>query len=78
MTHLPDVTDMVALVERALSISLVNRSPASLWRGEIGRPAEAVIVVTPDGIEFRCQVRPHHTERKLRERLLLSSREPEG
>lgn len=31
----------------------------------------------PDGIEFRCQVRPHHTERKLRERLLLGSWEPE-
>lgn len=32
----------------------------------------------PDGIEFRCQVRPHHTERKLRERLLLRTQEPEG
>lgn len=31
----------------------------------------------PDGIEFRCQVRPHHTERKLRERLLLRMQEPE-
>jgi len=53
VTHLPGVRDMVALVERALSIDLTNPGAASLWRGEIGRPAEVVIVVTAAGIDFR-------------------------
>jgi hypothetical protein len=50
----PGLKDIVALVERALSIGLVACGSTSLWRGELGRPAEVVIIVTAAGIDFRC------------------------
>jgi hypothetical protein len=74
--YVPGLMDMIALVERALSIDRVNSGSASLWRGEIGRPAEVVIVVTADGIDFRyCTVEwrtPHDPASTSRSFVLVS------
>ena len=54
MASVPGLEEMVALVERALSISLAPCGSPSLWRGEVGRPAEVIVIVTAAGIDFRC------------------------
>jgi GntR family transcriptional regulator len=53
---------------RVTSIGYINEGIPLWWEQTTYRPA---------GIEFRCQIRPHRTDINLRERLLLSSQEPE-
>ena len=70
------LADMVALVKRALAIDLVVCGSSSLWRGELSRPADVVIIVTSAGIEFRyCLVEwrtPHDPVSTSRPFLLLA------
>lgn len=47
---------------RVISVGYVEGDIPLWWERTIHRP---------DGIEFRCRVRPHSQERRLRERLLL-------
>ena len=53
MTRILTVDDLVALVERALALRLSSAGAPGVWRGELGRPADVIIVVTPVGIDFR-------------------------